>query len=149
MWHFHKTCIYVYTQFPALAGPPQRELLAWILVQLMFFSAACLVVQFLGGPALFFSACLLGGPLGGGPALLFFHLNGGPVWAWSRYFSVGLLSSFLRFLHRSRLWIKKLSFNYSQRESTKPNPAHGQIIFTCLYFSIGVGLGEWFEDSYR
>ena len=44
------------------------------------------MVQFLGGPALFFSACLPGGPLGGGPALLFFHLNGGPVWAWSRYF---------------------------------------------------------------
>ena len=76
----------MYTQFPALAGPPKRELLAWILVQLLFFLATCLVVQFLGGPALFFSACLLGGALGCGPALLFFHLNGGQVWAWSRYF---------------------------------------------------------------
>ena len=65
------------TQFPALAGPPQRELLAWILVQLLFFTAACMVVQFLGGPALFFSACLLGGPFRGGPARLFFHFNGG------------------------------------------------------------------------
>ena len=51
------------TQYPASAGPPQLELLAWILVQLMFFSAACLVVQFGGGPALFFSVCLLGGPI--------------------------------------------------------------------------------------
>ena len=59
------------TQFPALAGPPQRELLAWILVQLLFFSSACLVVQFLRGPALFFSACLRGSPLEGGPALIF------------------------------------------------------------------------------
>ena len=69
------------TQFPALAGPPKLGLLAWILVQFLFFSAACLVVQLGGGPAIFFSACLLGGLIGDGPALLSLHLFGCPVWA--------------------------------------------------------------------
>ena len=78
------------TQFPASAEPPEPELLAWNLVQVLFFSAACLVVQFGGGPALFFFARLLGGPIRGGPALLFFRLLGCSVWAWSRFISVDL-----------------------------------------------------------
>ena len=63
------------TQFPASAGPPQIELLAWILVQVLFFSAACLVVQLEGGPAQSFSACLLGALMGGSPALFFFFTS--------------------------------------------------------------------------